>query len=86
MVCGKSGMGLAALLAIGGKAVGFDPATSQIPDLLTKCPECGWEVALDFSWCPKCGFRLSPYQCEYCRSMVPKALDECAHCGAPIDK
>jgi len=47
------------------------------------CPECGWEITSDFTWCPQCGVRTKPYQCAYCRGWVPVGMEVCPRCGAP---
>jgi predicted RNA-binding Zn-ribbon protein involved in translation (DUF1610 family) len=50
-----------------------------------QCPTCGWRIDKDYAWCPQCGARLQPFQCEYCRSMVPAEAENCTHCGAPVN-
>ena len=84
MPCGGMRPGLAALWALGSEQVQKDGLDSQEVKNWAKCPECGWQITGEFSWCPKCGTRLSPYQCDYCRGIVPKDQQECPRCGAPV--
>ena len=49
-----------------------------------QCPECGWALNKHFTWCPSCGFRLVPTQCEYCNGLVPRDAQNCPGCGAPV--
>lgn len=48
------------------------------------CPECGWRIYDDFRWCPNCSTRLKPVQCEYCGGIIPRDLQDCQRCGAPV--
>ena len=47
------------------------------------CPECGHEINGMFNWCPRCGSRMVPYQCEYCQGIIPRDARTCPGCGAP---
>lgn len=85
MPCGGMGNGLANLWAVAGKQVKeHDTVSEETSTEQTRCPDCGWHITGDFSWCPQCGARLQPYQCEYCEGTVPKNLSECPRCGAPL--
>ena len=85
MPCSGMRNGLAGLWAIAGKQVEkTDAAPGEKPTEQTRCPDCGWRITGDFSWCPQCGSRLKPYQCEYCQGTVPKDYHECPRCGAPL--
>lgn len=85
MPCGGSRSGLAGLWAIGGKLVqGEESAPNRISGQ-TRCPDCGWRIAGDFDWCPQCGLRLKPYQCDYCQGTILQDIQECPRCGAPAN-
>jgi len=62
---------------------GQEDKTGRVYEGQTQCPKC--ELAVDdrFTWCPKCGARLVPFQCEYCRVTVPSGAQTCPSCGAP---
>ncbi len=85
MPCGGMRHGLADLWAVAGKQVSdTDPTLEETSTEQTRCPDCGWYITGDFSWCPQCGARLKPYHCEYCQGTVPKNFSECPRCGAPL--
>jgi len=77
--------GLANLLAIGGQSNTEDELLPNHDDFRTRCPDCGWKITDEFSWCPQCGNRLKPYQCDYCKGTLPKDAVDCPRCGAPVD-
>ena len=83
MPCGRMGFGLANLWALAGENVQQKPDSEAADKVFTHCPECNWKITGDFSWCPKCGRRLRPFQCEYCKNYFSREKSECPHCGAP---
>lgn len=84
MPCGRMGFGLAGLWTLAGEQKQKITNSAQDDRALVHCPECNWEITGNFSWCPKCGTRLKPFQCAYCDSIYPRNLPECPHCGAPV--
>lgn len=82
MPCGRMSSGLASLLVMAGeqKQRTFDSGDPMRG--IVNCPQCNWEITGSFSWCPKCGTRLKPFQCAYCNSFYSRELSECPHCGA----
>ena len=47
------------------------------------CPHCGFEVAADFQFCPKCGNKLSR-GCPKCGYVCPLEFLYCPKCGTEI--
>lgn len=83
MACGGMGSGLAKLWALAGEQDLKVSDTQDENKKFVKCPECNWEITGSFTWCPKCGTRLKPFQCAYCNSIYSRELSECPLCGAP---
>ena len=78
--------GLASLWAIAGQSNSEDDTFPHQDDVQTRCPDCGWKITEAFLWCPQCGNRLRPYQCDYCKGHIPKDAVDCPRCGAPVAK
>lgn len=83
MPCGRMGSGLASLWTLAGEQEQKITNPGDSDKTFVHCPECNWQITGNFTWCPKCGTRLKPIQCEYCKSSYSKDLSECPHCGAP---
>jgi predicted ATPase/class 3 adenylate cyclase len=49
------------------------------------CPHCGFEVAADFQFCPKCGNKLSR-DCPQCGYVCPLEFRYCPKCGMGISQ
>jgi len=50
---------------------------------LETCPHCGTDSPLAAIFCPFCGTRLIPKNCETCGAELESAWRFCAACGAP---
>jgi RNA polymerase subunit RPABC4/transcription elongation factor Spt4 len=51
--------------------------------LHTACPHCGHSLQSGFSFCPKCGQKLS-LSCQQCQRMVGSDDVFCPYCGASL--
>lgn len=86
MQCGRRNPGLLTALLVGTQLASVAPVDEAKPQVIeVQCPECGYPLDRDFDWCPNCGARSKPYQCAYCRGIVPINAESCVHCGAPLN-
>jgi RNA polymerase subunit RPABC4/transcription elongation factor Spt4 len=53
------------------------------PTALETCPQCDAALPEDASFCPFCGFRLSPETCQTCGAEMDAAWRFCPACGTP---
>jgi len=51
--------------------------------LRNTCPQCGNAVETEFSYCPRCSYRLSP-SCSQCHRLVGVNDAYCPHCGSAL--
>jgi RNA polymerase subunit RPABC4/transcription elongation factor Spt4 len=47
------------------------------------CPQCGNAVQIEFNFCPRCNYKLSP-SCPQCERMVGAGDVYCPYCGTSL--
>jgi len=47
------------------------------------CPQCGNAVQTEFSFCPRCNYKLSP-SCPQCQRIVAVGDLYCPYCGTSV--
>jgi hypothetical protein len=51
--------------------------------LRSACPQCGCAVQIEFNFCPRCNYKLSP-SCPQCQRIVGVADIYCPYCGTGL--
>jgi len=51
--------------------------------LRSACPQCGCAVQIEFNFCPRCNYKLSP-SCPQCQRIVGVGDVYCPFCGASL--
>jgi RNA polymerase subunit RPABC4/transcription elongation factor Spt4 len=65
------------------KALGFLAYFLLRKPLMTPCANCGTAVGLDFRYCPKCGYAVSP-ACPHCGRGIQRDYAVCPYCGKNV--
>jgi len=51
--------------------------------LRSACPQCGSAVQIEFNFCPRCNYKLSP-SCPRCQRIVGVGDEYCPYCGTSL--
>jgi type IV pilus assembly protein PilB len=57
---------------------------TEVREMRTLCPGCGWAVGVDFNACPQCGKRLSG-GCPHCGRALQPGWHFCPYCARSTD-
>jgi len=55
--------------------------STEVAQVVLKCPECGTPVSEKYAFCPHCGANMVGPVCPDCGKPVEKDWQACPHCG-----
>ena len=55
--------------------------STEVAQVVLKCPECGTPVSEKYAFCPHCGANIAGPVCPDCGKPVEKDWQACPHCG-----
>ena len=55
--------------------------STEVAQVVLKCPECGTPVSEKYAFCPHCGANMAGPVCPDCGKPVEKDWQACPHCG-----
>ncbi|MGA2369677.1 MAG: double zinc ribbon domain-containing protein [Candidatus Korobacteraceae bacterium] len=65
------------------KPIGFIAYFLLRSPMLAPCPKCSAPVGADFTFCPKCGYALTP-SCTGCGRAIRRDYACCPYCGKTV--
>ncbi len=65
------------------KPIGFIAYFLLRTPMLTPCPKCSASVGKDFTFCPKCGYAITP-SCGGCGRAIRRDYVCCPYCGKTV--
>jgi hypothetical protein len=72
------------LVLLTPKPIGFIAYFLLRSPMLAPCPKCSARVGKDFTYCPKCGYAITP-SCEGCGRAIRSDFVCCPYCGKTVN-